>query len=83
MTVHFELLSLLRRIIQRLLMMEADASRCIASIILCLEIGLKYGLIVNDFLICFNFIFVFTLLIVWLGLLKIRCQSSDVKTLRY
>ena len=45
-----ELISLPRRLIQRLLMMDADASRCIASIILCLEIGLKCRLMVVDFL---------------------------------
>ena len=55
MIVSFELLSLLRRLIQRLLMMDADASRCIASIILWLEIDPKFGLMVIDFLFYFYF----------------------------
>ena len=61
MIVNFELLSLLRRLIQRLLMMDADASWCIASIISWLEIDLKFGLMVIDFLLCFNFYFRFYL----------------------
>ena len=50
--VNFELLSLLRRLSNSKIVNDSyptDASRCIASGIICLEIDLKCGLMVIDF----------------------------------